>query len=299
MVDLERMDGVIVVDKPQGWTSHDVVGKMRRLAGTKRVGHLGTLDPMATGVLPIVINKATRLSQFYLKADKVYEAVVVLGQATNSYDADGEPVGEVCPCALSLAQIEEQLDKFRGVLEQMPPAVSAKKINGVPAYKLARQNKPVVLQAVQVTVHRLEVLAYCDGRLRIIVDCTAGTYVRSIAHDLGQAIGCGAHLAELRRTRSGCFDLAQAHSLEALAVLSGEGRLAEVLQRNRDLLPEMPCERVDDITAAQIRNGRDFHTSPFHGQHGSKYVKAVTADGEVLAIGEARMPNLYHPMLVL
>ena len=293
------MDGVIVVDKPQGWTSHDVVGKMRRLAGTKRVGHLGTLDPMATGVLPIVLNKATRLSQFYLKADKVYEAVVLLGQATNSYDADGEAVGEFRPCELSLTQIEEHLSKFRGTQQQMPPAVSAKKINGVPAYKLARQNKPVDLKSVEVTVHRLEVLEYSEGKLRIVVDCTAGTYVRSIAHDLGQAIGCGAHLGALRRTRSGAFDLMQARTLEELAVFSAEDRLIGALLPNRELLPDFPSERVDELTATQIRHGRDFRTSPFQVRQGSKYVKAVTADGDVIAIGEARLPNVYHPILVL
>ena len=293
------MDGVIVVDKPQGWTSHDVVGKMRRLAATKRVGHLGTLDPMATGVLPVVLNKATRVSQFYLKADKVYEAVVVLGQATNSYDADGEPVGEFQACDISLDQLEQHLSRFRGVQQQMPPAVSAKKINGVPAYKLVRQNKPVELKAVEVTVHRLELLDFSEGRLRIVVDCTAGTYIRSIAHDLGQAIGCGAHLGGLRRTRAGSFDFSQARTLEELGVMAAEGRLIEALLPNRDLLPEFPSERVDDITAAQIRNGRDFRTSPFQVRQGAKYVKAVTAEGDVIAIGEARLPNLYHPILVL
>ncbi len=293
------MNGVIVVDKPPGWTSHDVVGKMRRLAGTKAVGHLGTLDPMATGVLPLVLNKATRLSQFYMKADKSYEGTIVLGQATDSYDADGELMGEPVACSFGLAEIEEQLNKFRGVIQQTPPAVSAKKINGVPAYKLARQNKTVVLEPVQVTIHKLEVLALESNRLRIYVECVGGTYVRSIAHDLGVALGCGAHLGSLRRIRSGEFTIAQARTMEQLTQLSAEGRLREALISTANLLPDFPRERVSPELAILIRHGRDFNTSPFTVPRDAKYVKAVDDAGEIIAIGEARLPNLYHPILVL
>ena len=293
------MNGVIVVDKPQGWTSHDVVGKMRRLAGTKAVGHLGTLDPMATGVLPLVLNKATRLSQFYMKADKAYEGTIILGQATDSYDADGEPVGEALACSFGLAEIEEQLSKFRGVIQQMPPAVSAKKINGVPAYKLARQKKPVVLEAVQVTIHKLDVLGLEGNQVRIYVECVGGTYVRSIAHDLGVALGCGAHLGSLRRVRSGEFEISQARTIEQLTQMSAEGRLREALISTARLLPDFPMERVNEEVARQIRHGRDFNTSPFTVPRDAKYVKAVDDTGEILAIGEARLPNLYHPILVL
>ena len=293
------MNGVIVVDKPQGWTSHDVVGKMRRLAGTKAVGHLGTLDPMATGVLPLVLNKATRLSQFYMKADKAYEGTIILGQATDSYDADGEPVGEAVACSFGLAEIEEELAKFRGVIQQMPPAVSAKKINGVPAYKLARQKKAVVLEPVQVTIHKLEALGLEGNRLRIYVECVGGTYVRSIAHDLGVALGCGAHLGSLRRVRSGEFTIGQARTIEQLTQLSAEGRLREALISTANLLQEFPSERVSAEVARQIRHGRDFNTSPFTVARDAKYVKAVDEAGEIIAIGEARLPNLYHPILVL
>ena len=290
---------MIVVDKPQGWTSHDVVGKMRRLAGTKAVGHLGTLDPMATGVLPLVLNKATRLSQFYMKADKAYEGTIVLGQATDSYDADGEPVGEALACSFGLAEIEEQLQNFRGVIQQMPPAVSAKKISGVPAYKLARQKKAVVLEPVQVTIHKLEALGLEGNRLRIYVECVGGTYVRSIAHDLGVALGCGAHLGSLRRVRSGEFTIGQARTMEQLTQLSAEGRLREALISTANLLQEFPPERVSAEVARQIRHGRDFNTSPFTVSRDAKYVKAVDEAGEIIAIGEARLPNLYHPILVL
>ena len=293
------MDGVIIVDKPPGWTSHDVVGKMRRLAKTKAVGHLGTLDPMATGVLPLVLNRATRLSQFYLKAVKTYEGIIVLGQATSTYDAEGDPVGDPQPCAMRLDEIEQLATRFRGEIEQMPPAVSAKKIGGVPAYKLARKNQVVKLEPVRVVVHKLELLGLEGNRLAIHVECSAGTYVRSIAHDLGAAIGCGAHLGALRRLRSGDFDIGQARTIDELALLSAEDRLAEALVPASQLLPQFPSERVDSETARQIRNGRNFNTSPFGIPRDAKYVKAVDSAGEIIAIGEAVLPNVYHPMLVL
>ena len=296
---VNNMDGVIVVDKPQGWTSHDVVGKMRRLAGTKRVGHLGTLDPLATGVLPLVLNQATRLSQFFVRVEKVYLATVILGQATDSYDAEGEPTGPFQTTNFTAEEIEKALSKFRGTMDQMPPQVSAKKINGVPAYKLARRNEPVELKAVTVTIARLELVALVENRLEILLECSGGTYIRSIAHDLGAALGCGAHIGTLRRTRSGSFEISQARTLEELAKLSEDGRLSEALIPNADLLPDYPLEQVDDSVAQQIRHGRDFHTSPFNVPQGSKYVKAVGTDGTLIAIGEAKLPNLYHPIVVL
>ncbi len=290
------MDGVIVVDKPTEWTSHDVVGKMRRLAQTKRVGHLGTLDPMATGVLPLVLNRATRLAQFFTKADKVYEATIRFGFATNSYDADGEATTEAVPVNLDAAVLERALDAFRGEIVQMPPAVSAKKINGVPAYKLARQNKPVELKAVPVTIHELELVECGADTARVRVHCSTGTYIRSLAHDLGVALGCGAHLSALRRTRAGMFTLDHARTLEQLA---DPAVLAGALIPSNALLPEFPAERVDAVTAGFIRQGRDFRVNPFRVQQGAQYVRAVDGAGALVAIGEIKLPNLYHPFLVL
>lgn len=289
------MDGAIIVDKPAGWTSHDVVGKMRRIAGTRRVGHLGTLDPMATGVLPVVINRATRLSQFLMKADKVYEAVVRFGFATDTYDAEGERLGEVMPPVIDAGVFAA----FVGEIDQVPPPVSAKKINGVPAYKLARRDKPVELAPVRVSIQSIDVLETGADTVRIRVHCGSGTYIRSIAHDAGAKLGCGAHLASLRRLRAGPFDIAKAHTLEALAELSAEGRLAEALLPAAELLPEFPAERVDDTVAGMIRQGRDFRTSPFRVKSGARYVRAIGQGGELVAIGEMKLPNLYHPMLVL
>ena len=296
---VSEMDGVIIVDKPQGWTSHDVVGKMRRLAKTKRVGHLGTLDPMATGVLPVVLNRATRLSQFYVRVGKVYETTVILGQATNSYDAEGDPIGDFVPTHFTREEIEEQLAKFRGLIDQMPPPISAKKINGVPAYKLARSNQPVELKSVPVTVDRLELVSLTGHTLQLIVECSGGTYVRSIAHDLGIALGCGAHLSQLRRTRSGDFDLSKALTIEQLTKMSENEQLIDALIPNSALLPNFPHQLVDAAVEQQIRHGRDFHTSPFGVSQDAKFVKAVGISGELIAIGEAKLPNLYHPIIVL
>ena len=292
------MDGVIVVDKPGGWTSHDAVAKMRRLLGTRRVGHLGTLDPMATGVLPLVIGKATRLAQFYMRMDKVYDAVIQFGWATNTYDVDGEPTSPRTDPAVSQAAIDQILMRFRGTFHQLPPPFSAKKIDGTPAYKLARRHLPVDLKPVEVTVHSLEVLDFSGAELRIKVHCTAGTYLRSIAHDLGVDAGCGAFLKSLRRLASGDFSIDMARSIEELSSLAVENIVSTALLPSAQLLPEFPAERVDSLTAGHIRQGRDFRVSPFRVRRGARYVKAIGDDGELLAIGEVKLPNLYHPILV-
>jgi len=293
------VDGVIVVDKPLGWTSHDVVNKMRRIAGTRKVGHLGTLDPGATGVLPVVIGRATRLAQFYTRNDKVYEGVIRFGFSTRTYDAAGEPTSPETPVALNRDIVEAALSRFRGEFAQTPPPVSAKKIAGKPAYELARNNQPVQLKPVAVEVYSLDLLRVEGSEAEVRVHCSAGTYLRGIAHEAGQILGCGAHLKTLRRTASGDFKIEAARTLEELSALATAGRLHEALIPAAQLLPEFPVETVDSITAGQIRNGRDFRVSPFHARRGSRYVKAVTPQGELIAIGEARLPHLYHPVLVL
>ena len=294
-----NLDGVIIVDKPRGWTSHDVVNKMRRFAGTRKVGHLGTLDPAATGVLPLVLGRATRLAQFYTRNDKIYEGVIHFGYSTDSYDDDGEPTSPEVAVTLDRAMVERALDGSRGDIEQMPPAVSAKKIGGRPAYELARKQLPVDLKAVPVHIYDLRILSLEGQEATVRVHCSAGTYLRSIAHDAGQALGCGAHLKNLRRMRSGDFALDSSRTLEQLGKLAEEGRLAEALVPASEMLPEFPAEMVDAITAGQIRNGRDFRVSPFRPQTGTRFVKALNSDGDLIAIGEARLPHLYHPVLVL
>ena len=293
------LDGAMIVDKPTGWTSHDVVAKMRRLAQTKKIGHLGTLDPLATGVLPLVIGRATRLAQFFTRDEKAYETVIYFGYSTDSHDCDGAPTSEPKEVTLDRAELESVLERFRGEFMQTPPAVSAKKIAGRPAYELARKNIAVELAPVKVRVDSLELLAVTGCRARVRIRCTAGTYVRSIAHEAGLALGCGAFLEQLRRTSSGGFTLEDARTLDQLAALSAEGRIADALIPAAQLLPGFPCEIVDAVTAGQIRNGRDFRASPFRPQSDSRYVKAVDAHGHLVAIGAAVLPNLYHPVLVL
>jgi tRNA pseudouridine55 synthase len=292
------MNGVIVVDKPRGWTSHDVVGKMRRIAGTKKIGHLGTLDPLATGVLPLLLNRATRLAQFFVKNDKVYEGVIRFGFATGTYDADGEPLGPDTEPPLSAGDVERSLEPFRGTFHQTPPPVSAKKIGGKKAYELARKQIAVDLPPVTVTVQELA-LVDVEGRdAQIRVSCSAGTYIRAIAHEAGQRLGCGAHLAELRRTASGPFAIGQARTLEELEALAQSDRLHEALVPAAELLPEIPTEVVDRITEAQIRQGRTFRVSPFRSRGAARLVKVLSRDGELVAIGEIRLPNVYHPIVV-
>jgi tRNA pseudouridine55 synthase len=293
------MDGVIIVDKPSGWTSHDVVAKMRRFAHTKRVGHLGTLDPMATGVLPLVIGRATRLSQFYTKSDKIYSAVVCFGHSTRTYDLEGEPTSPDQPYECDRERIEQLLAAFRGPILQTPPPVSAKKIGGTPAYKLARKNLPVELKPVEVHVYSLDLVECAGNEIRLRAHCSAGTYLRGIAHDLGQAAGCGAFLKSLVRLACGDFTIEESFTLEKLQQMSAEGALNDALVPATRLLPQFPNETVDTLTASQIRQGRDFRLSPFRVTKGTKYVKAVSPEGDLVAIGEARLPNVYHPILVL
>ena len=288
-----------MVDKPSGWTSHDVVNKVRRIAATPRVGHLGTLDPMATGVLPLVVGRATRLAQFYTKNDKLYDAVIRFGHATTTYDAEGAATGEDVAYTITLAELERLLAPFRGTIAQVPPPISAKKIGGQPAYALVRKNIEVELKPVDVTIHSIEILECSGNTARIKVHCSSGTYLRRIAHDLGQAAGCGAYLDRLVRLKSGEFLLERSSTIERLMELAQAERLEEALVPAADLLPEWPVEVVDAITAGHIRNGRDFRVSPFRVAKGSKYVKAVTEDGYLLAIGELKLPSLYHPMMVL
>ncbi|MGA8619710.1 MAG: tRNA pseudouridine(55) synthase TruB, partial [Candidatus Sulfotelmatobacter sp.] len=201
---------------PAGWTSHDVVNRMRRIIGQRSVGHLGTLDPLATGVLPLVTGSFTRLSQFYTTSEKTYEGVIRFGFATNTYDADGDPVGEVKSAAPTLEYLQELASVFLGVIEQVPPPFSAKKVKGVPAYKLARKQKEVVLQPVQVEIKEFVITGVERARAHFRARVASGTYMRSVAHEMGQRLGCGAHLESLRRIAVAEFDIAQALTLDKI-----------------------------------------------------------------------------------
>jgi tRNA pseudouridine55 synthase len=288
------MNGLILIDKPAGCTSHDVVNRWRKLAATKRAGHLGTLDPMATGLLVLVTGAATRLAQFYGKSEKTYLAEITFGQRSNTYDAEGEIEITNTPIPARDAVLAA-LNEFRGKFLQTPPPVSAKKIKGVPAYKLARENKEVDLQPVEVNVTQLEVKSLDANKLCISVRCSAGTYIRSIAHDLGQRLGCGALLSSLRRTQSGEYSVEQAKTLDQLAALASENRLNEALIPIAQMLPGIPSEHFDSTVETHIRQGREFRTSPFVVTPGTPLVKALSRSGDLIAIGELKIPNLYHP----
>jgi tRNA pseudouridine55 synthase len=293
------VDGVIIVDKPGGLTSHDVVNRMRRFAGTRRVGHLGTLDPMATGVLPLVIGRATRLAQFFSTGEKRYDARIRFGWSTDTYDREGTLATDPVTPQFGRDELEAALAPFRGTSMQTPPPFSAKKIAGTPAYRLARKNIAVELAPVEVHVSALDLVEFDGAMARILVQCSTGTYLRSIAHELGQRLGCGAFLEELRRTASGDFTEADSHTLGELQGLAAAGRIAEALIPASKVLPQFPNATVDALTAGQIRQGKDFRLSPFLTRAGAKYVKAISQEGDLIAIGEARLPHVYHPILVL
>jgi tRNA pseudouridine55 synthase len=293
------VDGVIVVDKETGWTSHDVVSKMRRIANTKRIGHLGTLDPIATGVLPLVIGRATRLAQFYTRSDKTYEALVRFGFSTDTYDRGGSPTSAQTEPQVCAEDLEPLLDGFRGEIMQAPPPVSAKKVDGVRAYALVRRHMPVDLPPAPVRIDELTLLDVRGSEVRLRARCSGGTYMRSIAHDLGQALGCGAHLRDLRRMASAEFTLQQAHTIPQLQQLAATGRLGEALISAARMLPDFPSVFVEPPVAGQIRQGRNFPVSPFRVRQGTQYVKAVSGEDELIAVGEAVLPNVYHPTVVL
>jgi tRNA pseudouridine55 synthase len=293
------VDGVIVIDKPAGITSHDVVNRVRRLVQTRKVGHLGTLDPLATGVLPLVIGRATRMAQYFSAGEKKYDASIRFGYSTDTYDREGSPISPQVEPAFHREELECALGKFRGKFLQTPPPVSAKKVGGTPAYKLARKHIAVELEPVEVNVEVLELMEMNGPVARIVVHCSSGTYVRSIAHDLGQQLGCGAFVDELRRTGSGEFIEAQSRTLDQLTALAASGRLRDALIPAAQLLPDFPNALVDTVTVGNIRQGKDFRLSPFRAQPGAKFVKALSEDGDLIAIGEARLPHLYHPVLVL
>jgi tRNA pseudouridine55 synthase len=344
------MNGVIIVDKPAGLTSHDVVNRMRRILKQRSVGHLGTLDPLATGVLPLVTGNLTRLAQFYTASEKSYEGVIRFGFSTTTYDADGEPVGnlsvnvgtaaQACPersrrgCPnLMLSELQQFAAGFLGQIEQIPPPFSAKKIHGVPAYKLARRQKEVLLAPVQIEIKEFTVTAVDGEHATFRARVSAGTYMRSVAHEMGQRLGCGAHLESLRRTAVAEFDIAQAHTLEEIAECAytnggrserahsageepavpialaevapdtparGQGSaesqtLQQLFLHPRQLLPQFPSVTADEATAARIRNGRTVNLPELSR---ARHVKVFAGQSELLAIATRVAGTLFHSKIV-
>ncbi|HVP42693.1 MAG TPA: tRNA pseudouridine(55) synthase TruB [Terriglobales bacterium] len=290
------MNGVLVIDKAAGMTSHDVVARVRRLLHERSVGHLGTLDPMATGVLPLLLGRMTRLAQFYSHAEKSYEGEFRFGLATDTYDAEGEPVGEARQADLSLEQVRDAASGFVGRIRQMPPPFSAKKIGGVPAYKLARKKKEVELQPVEVEVRELEILSLSGDRARFRSRVSSGTYLRSIAHELGRTLGIGGHLASLRRTASGEFGVEDARSLEQLEAAAQAGDPEREFVHPRRVLPAFPCVTVADDLAAKVRHGIAVNLPEMSK---ARFVKVFVGQSELIAIATRIAGTLFHPKVVL
>jgi len=290
------MNGVLVIDKPAGMTSHDVVNRVRRILQQRSVGHLGTLDPMATGVLPLVTGSMTRLAQFYTSSEKTYEGTIRFGFATDTYDAEGDPVGEPLEVKVTLEELRELANAFQGPIEQVPPPFSAKKIQGVPAYKLARKHQEVTLKPVPVEIKEFEIIAAAGDHATFRARVAAGTYMRSVAHDMGQKLGCGAHLLSLRRASVAEFNLACAHTLEEVDGAAQANRVEELFLHPRNLLPQLPSVTATDEAAAKIRCGRTVNLPELSR---SKQVKVFYGQAELIAIATRVAGSLFHPRIVL
>jgi tRNA pseudouridine55 synthase len=290
------VNGLLVVDKPAGMTSHDVVARVRRIAGERSVGHLGTLDPMATGVLPLLLGKFTRLAQYFSDSEKVYAGAIRFGFATDTYDAEGEPAGAKVEPELNIEQVRAAAARFRGDTEQMPPPFSAKKIAGQPAYKLARAGKPVELKPAPVRISSFEIADVKGAEALFEMSISAGGYVRSVAHELGRDLGCGAHLSSLRRTRAGAFALAEAHTLQELEPLTGNAaRLEAVCVHPRSILTEMPSVTADKLALGRLRNGAQANLPEFSQ---APLVKVFASQRELVGVAKRIVGTLFQPLTV-
>jgi tRNA pseudouridine55 synthase len=298
------MDGLLIVDKPAGPSSHDVVARVRRALGERRIGHTGTLDPAATGVLPLVLGRATRLARFLSAGDKTYEAVVFLGVATDTNDAEGRAAGPSHQGALpSREVIDRALDAFRGTFLQQPPVYSAKKIDGQRSYRLARHGRgrsPLPVP-VAVTTRSLDLIAYDGDRVTLRVDCSAGFYVRALAHDLGELLGVGAHLFSLRRTRSGDVTLDQALALDAIERDPASG-IRAVVPLSR-MLQGLSSVSLTSEGVRHALHGRDVGPDDTEKGVGPPYpffVRLIDSAGELVGIASpVEASGLLHPAVVL
>jgi tRNA pseudouridine55 synthase len=311
------IDGMLVVNKSMGKTSHDIVESVRRLVGFRQIGHLGTLDPLATGVLVLALGRATRLARFYAGRRKRYTCAVRFGFATDTYDADGEASGLDQAPALDASQLEAFAAQFMGKIQQTPPAYSAKKIHGRPAHELARKNKPVNLQPVEVDVYEFRLTGIEGSVARFVVECGSGTYIRSLAHDLGKLQGTGAHLAEIVRTAVGEFTLDHAVALPDLAEDAKTGKIADRVIGLDNLLPDLPSATVLPIVEKRVRHGAKFNLQlaqiqPGHvtaaqgapnqldsGDWKPARLRVFSQQGQLIAIAEGIVPRTYQPVLVL
>ena len=308
-------DGALVINKPQGRTSHDVVDAVRHLAGFRRIGHLGTLDPLATGVLVLLLGKATRFVRFYSGRRKRYTAGFRFGFATNTFDTEGQATGPDAQPALEREILERLAAESTGRFDQMPPIFSAKKIHGRPAYELARKNQVVELKAVPVEIFEYRLLEIAGPIARFSIECSSGTYIRSLVHDMGEKLGCGAHLAEICRTAVGEFSLEQAIGLEELSQAKKDGKFASYVIPLENLLPNFPRTNVLPVLEKKIRHGGKFNVMPsqlqpgrvelppgattqLDGDGGPPRLRVFSQENKLIAIAEALVPRTYQPIVV-
>jgi len=278
------VSGVLVIDKPVGMTSHDVVQVVRRGTGIRRAGHTGTLDPRASGVLVVLVGPAVRLSEYVSASDKRYQAIIRLGESTDTFDGDGE-ITKRSPVNITEEQIIEALTQFEGTVEQVPPAYSAKKINGERAYDLARKGEEVELPAKEIDVYHLELLEWDPPEAIVDVYCSSGTYVRALANDLGEVLGCGGHLVGLRRTKSGEFALRDAIQLRKLEDAFESGEWYKYLIPAADALGDWPSRELTFDEVDLVRHGHRIpvEDAPENADH---WVRAVSQQGELVALLE-------------
>lgn len=304
----EEISGILIIDKPAGMTSHDVVDAVRRILHLRQVGHFGTLDPFATGVLPLSLCKATRFAQFYLKSRKAYEGTIRFGVTTDTYDSTGKVSAEPVAVKLDPAKLEKLFQKFTGRILQTPPPYSAKRVGGTRAYKLARRNLPVKLIPVEVEIYALELLGIEGDTARFAVECSGGTYVRSMAHDMGQELGWGAYLAGLRRTAVAEFNGNQAITLEQLDLTAREGRVKDCLVPLEALLPGCPELLVRGREEVNVRHGHSFQLphalragrgTPAGEAPPVSLLKVMNPERRLIAIARHVSGKIYHPELVL
>lgn len=278
-------------------TSHDVVNRLRKITGERSIGHLGTLDPMATGVLPLLLGKFTRLAQYFTSTEKSYTGTIRFGFATDTYDAEGQRVGESVEPSLTLEQVRIAAMRFRGEIEQIPPAFSAKKVGGTPAYKMARAGKPVELKPVLIRISTFEIVALDGAEASFALSVSAGGYVRGVAHELGQDLGCGAHLSSLRRTQAGVFTLADAKRLDDMELMTGDVEaLARMGIHPRNLLPEMPSVTGDPVALGRMRNGGQANLPEFSG---APLVKVFANQRDLVGVAKRVAGTLFQPVAVM
>jgi tRNA pseudouridine55 synthase len=310
------MDGVLIIDKPAGLTSHDVVARVRHILKERRVGHTGTLDPFATGLLVILVGRATRLAQFLSGLEKEYEAVIRLGYATDTGDVTGKPIQnnfQGTAKRWSRDEIEAALEGLRGYIDQVPPMFSAKKQGGQKLYELARRGEEVERKPVKVCIHKFEAIRLTgeptgellkdnlDGTFdfEVRVACSAGTYVRTLAEDFGKRLQIGAHLAELRRTRVGDFEIQQAQTLDQLKINFAEEALGKILLTPDDALPHLPALDLSAEEIQRVRNGMSVRVAEKEWSDGEQ-VRLRDQSGNLMAVADFKAAeNLLHPRVVL